>query len=61
LLVGYFSLGMNRDDNKISTLTSNGHLHSWSVDSGLSDMLDRGCNKLKYFKHREDVKQVCLP
>jgi WD40 repeat protein len=59
------SLGFNNDGTQIRTFTNDGTLHVWDIDAnlttdgGLTDLINRGCAKLKNFRHREDVRKVC--
>ncbi|MGG6269178.1 toll/interleukin-1 receptor domain-containing protein [Leptolyngbya sp. AN03gr2] len=59
------ALGFTQDGTQILTLTNNRILRIWdidkglTVDGGLDDLLRQGCEKLKDFRHREDVRKVC--
>jgi WD40 repeat protein len=59
------SLGFTQDGTQILTLTSDGTLRVWDLDKGLEldggldDLMRRGCEQLKNFRHREDVQKVC--
>ncbi|MBE9028397.1 TIR domain-containing protein [filamentous cyanobacterium LEGE 11480] len=59
------SLGFSQDGTKIITLTGDEKLLIWPVDDGLTDdygitdLINRGCAKLKNFRHRQDVLKVC--
>jgi hypothetical protein len=59
------SLGYTQDGTQILTLTTDDRLMAWDIDAnlttdgGLTDLINRGCAKLKNFRHREDVRKVC--
>jgi WD40 repeat protein len=58
-------LGFTKDGTQILTLAVDGTFRVWDIDAnlatdgGLTDLINRGCAKLKNFRHREDVRKVC--
>ncbi|MBD1859678.1 MULTISPECIES: TIR domain-containing protein [Leptolyngbya] len=52
-------LGFTQDGKQLLTQMSDGKQVVWDIDHGLDDLLQRGCEQLKNFRQREDVRKVC--
>jgi WD40 repeat protein len=52
-------IGFTQDGKQLLTQMSDGKQVVWDVDRGLDDLLQKGCEQLKNFRHREDVRKVC--
>lgn len=52
-------IGFTQDGKQLLTQMSDGKQVVWDIDHGLDDLLQRGCEQLKNFRQREDVRKVC--